>query len=98
MNEREIKMEQLVRLQELQRKALEAGLDMEIITYDSDSDGPWIVGYVCEPAALSQREEDRDRRRIHYTIYRRWPSQTEEDAAFAWEEEFNKIINFIKGE
>ena len=65
--------ENLVKLQELQLKAYEYGLNMEISTRETNTEEPWICGYVKTEEALFGNNESA----LRFDFYNFNPDQHE---------------------
>lgn len=95
MNQKKVKRSQLYRLQELQRKAFDAGLNMEINTRMTDTDTPWIVGRINEEGADLVNDKE-GTVYLYFYIYDNRDFWTKEKNIAEWEAEFNKIEEFIE--
>lgn len=90
MNDKKIKRTQLYRLQALQREAFDRGLNMEISTRATNSDKPWLVGFITVEGMHD------DYPYLHFSFYESMNFWTEEESKSAWDEEFDKITAFIR--
>lgn len=95
MDQREIKREQLRRLQELQLKAFDAGLNMQIGTRNTGTDKAWITGYVY-PEGTDFVKCTNGVDYLDFPIYEARDFWSAERNFDVWEEEFDKIDKFIK--
>jgi len=85
--------EYLKKFQRLQTDAFEAGLNMEIGTRDTNTDSPWIVGYVnIEGCNFVEDTEGSTYVSIHFHPYS-WYSE-KENKEYAYKE-LAKVRAFI---
>ena len=83
----------LVRLQALQLKAYERGMNMDIQTRETDTGAPWIVGSIKPEKADYDMESGHYLPFHFYGIYEGW---SEERNREEYENEFKKIEAFIE--
>lgn len=74
-------------------KAFDCGINMELATRGTDTDKPWIVGFVKLENAAFNRNDDGY---LLFSFYDRYDFLTEEENDKIYEDEIAKIEKFIE--